>query len=325
MAAKKHFIEFGVKFNNIDEYLSSELWRAGYGGVDLHKTPIGYRLRIHAARPGMVIGRRGRMIRRLTEILQEEFGLENPQLEVEEIQNAELNARVMAYRLIGSIERGYHFRRAAYSILRRVMDAGARGCEIVINGKLSSQRGRSESFRQGFVAKSGTPADVFVDAAVAKVTLKPGQLGVHVRIMQPGKTLPDEIKVIPPEIKPEEEIEDLSIGEKEEEPSEGLEPKEEPLEDLEPVEELSEEDTNSDAEKEEPRKEDMVIEPEEDLEDLEPVEELSEKGTPLETEEDSKEIEPSPENEMQEKREIKEATEEDSGENASQDERSENV
>ena len=76
MAAKKHFIEFGIRYNNIDEYLAQELWRAGYGGVDLQKTPIGYRLRIHAARPGMVIGRRGRMIRRLTEILAEEFGLE---------------------------------------------------------------------------------------------------------------------------------------------------------------------------------------------------------------------------------------------------------
>ncbi|MFQ5818598.1 MAG: 30S ribosomal protein S3 [Candidatus Heimdallarchaeota archaeon] len=200
MAAKRHFIEYGLKYNAIDEYLARTLWRAGYGGLDIQKTPIGYRIRIHTARPGMVIGRRGRMIRRLTEMLADDFGLENPQLEVEEIQNPDLNARVMAYRLIGSIERGYHFRRAAYAILRRVMEAGARGCEIVIKGKLSSQRGRAESFRSGFVAKSGTPADVFVDEAVAKVTLKPGELGVHVRIMQPGKTLPDEIKVIKPDI-----------------------------------------------------------------------------------------------------------------------------
>ena len=210
MAAKRHFIEFGLRYNKIDEFLSKELWRAGYGGVDIQKTPIGYRLRIHAARPGMVIGRRGRMIRQLTEILADEFGLENPQLEVEEIKTAELNSKVMAYRLIASIERGYHYRRAAYSILRRVMDAGARGCEIIIKGKLSSQRGRQESFRQGFVAKSGKPAETFVDSAVASVTLKPGELGVHVRIMQPGKTLPDEIKILVPEITPEDIAEEVT-------------------------------------------------------------------------------------------------------------------
>ena len=157
MAAKRHFIEFGLRYNMIDEFLSKELWRAGYGGVDIQKTPIGYRLRIHAARPGMVIGRRGRMIRQLTEILADEFGLENPQLEVEEIKTAELNSKVMAYRLIASIERGYHYRRAAYSILRRVMDAGAyRAWDVFWGGQEVSNDTRTTFMYLDFTHSEGS-------------------------------------------------------------------------------------------------------------------------------------------------------------------------
>ncbi len=217
------------------------------------------------------------MIRQLTEILADEFGLENPQLEVEEIKTAELNSKVMAYRLIASIERGYHYRRAAYSILRRVMDAGARGCEIIIKGKLSSQRGRQESFRQGFVAKSGKPAETFVDTAVANVTLKPGELGVHVRIMQPGKTLPDEIKILAPEITPEEIAEEVT---------------EEVTEEIaeEVTEEIAEEATEEIAEEatEEATEEVTEEETEEATEEI--AEEATEEATEEETEEATEEI-----------------------------------
>ena len=119
MPAKDHFIERGIRKAEIDEYLANELKKAGYGKVDIQKTALGTRVIIHAARPGLVIGRRGRTVRDLTEALETKFGLENPQIEVNEIEKPELNARVMATRLASALERGIHFRRAAYSILRR--------------------------------------------------------------------------------------------------------------------------------------------------------------------------------------------------------------
>ena len=198
MPAKDHFIERGIRRAEIDEYLANELKRAGYGKVDIQKTALGTRVIIHAARPGIVIGRRGRTVRDLTEALESKFGLENPQIEVNEIEKPELNARVMASRLASALERGIHFRRAAYSVLRRVMGAGAKGVEITVSGKLTSQRARYQKFRDGFISKTGEPSVQFVDKAVAHALSKPGITGIQVKIMLPNSRLPDDIEIIEP-------------------------------------------------------------------------------------------------------------------------------
>ncbi len=196
MSAITHFIKKGVRQSQIDEYLGSELGRAGYGGVEIAKTPLGERITIHAARPGIVIGRRGKNIRMITDELVARFGLENPQIEVKEVTNPELNSKVMAYSLVSAIERGVHRRRAAYSVLRRVVNAGAKGCEILISGKLTSKRSRHEAYRMGLVAKSGELGSTFVMHANATAVMKLGTIGVTVNIMRGDVQLPDEISIL---------------------------------------------------------------------------------------------------------------------------------
>ncbi|MBS7252172.1 MAG: 30S ribosomal protein S3 [Candidatus Freyarchaeota archaeon] len=144
------------------------------------------------------------------------FGLENPQIEVNEIETPELSARVMASRLASALERGIHFRRAAYSIMRRVMAAGAKGVEIKISGKLTSQRAKYQKFRDGFVSKTGEPAVQFVDDAVVHSLSKPGITGVHVKIMLPHAHLPDDIEILEPESQDVSLKEEKEGGEKEE-------------------------------------------------------------------------------------------------------------
>jgi small subunit ribosomal protein S3 len=195
LSAINHFIKKGIRHNEIDEYLGSELSRAGYGGVDIAKTPLGERITIHAARPGIVIGRRGKNIRMITDELVSRFGLDNPQIEVKEVQNPELNAKVMAYSLVSAIERGVHRRRAAYSVLRRVVNSGARGCEIIIGGKLTSKRSRHEAYRMGLVAKSGEIGTEYVMRANTTAVMKLGTIGVTVNIMRGDVILPDEITI----------------------------------------------------------------------------------------------------------------------------------
>ncbi|MFX0092601.1 MAG: 30S ribosomal protein S3, partial [Candidatus Hodarchaeota archaeon] len=197
MAATDHFIKIGIQYSQIREFLQNKLSHAGFGGIQIHKTPMGHRIEIQAERLGMVIGRRGRNIHELTEELKDRFGLDNPELDVKNLQNASLNASVMAARLVSQIERGFHFRRAAYSLIRRIKGAGARGVEIIISGKLTSQRARTESFREGFVAKCGQPADVFVDTHTTYVVLKQGLVGIKVKIMRPDAILPDEATFFP--------------------------------------------------------------------------------------------------------------------------------
>jgi len=195
VTAVNHFIKKGVRQARIDEFLAKELQRAGYGGVEITKTPLGERITIFASRPGIVIGRRGKNIRMITDILSNEYGLDNPQIEVKEVVNPELNPKVMAYTLVSAIERGVHRRRAAYSVLRRVLNAGAKGCEIIISGKLTSKRSRHEAYRMGFLAKSGDVGSRYVSTANATAIMKLGTIGVTVSIMRGDIDLPDEITI----------------------------------------------------------------------------------------------------------------------------------
>lgn len=238
MSAVKYFIEQNSRRLAIDEFLSSELNAAGYGGVEIRKMPMKTEVVIHASRPGVVIGRRGAKIRELTYILENEFGIENVQLEVSEIENPWLDAAVMASRLARQLERGVRFRRMAYWILRRVMRAGALGCEIIVKGKLSSRRARYQKFKQGNIAKTGEPASIFVDHANDMAVLKPGVIGISVSIMRPEAKLPGVISIKPPKPKKKEEIE--LVKKPEEEEGEATEAVEEALEGITDIEELRE-------------------------------------------------------------------------------------
>ena len=238
MSAVKYFIKQNSRKLAIDEFLARELNAAGYGGVEIRKMPMKTEVVIHASRPGVVIGRRGAKIRELTYILENEFGIERVQIEVSEIENPWLNAAVMASRLARQLERGVRFRRMAYWILRRVMRAGAIGCEIIVKGKLSSRRARYQKFKQGTIAKTGEPADLYVDHATDMAILKPGVIGITVRIMGPTAKLPGVINIKPPKPRKKEEIE--LVKKPEEDVPEEVEGVEETFEGITDIDELRE-------------------------------------------------------------------------------------
>lgn len=204
MPVERTFIKLGLKRVELETFLERELERAGYGGVDVRRIPTGTRVALYVERPGMVIGRKGKSIKQLTDDLEKKFGLENPQVEVVEIPKPELSGPIMAKRVAFAIERGINVRRVCRSMIRRIMNAGARGVEIVVSGKIAGERSRSERFYQGYLRKSGEPAEKLVSHGYAVATLKPGTAGVKIRIMPPDVSLPDEIKV-EAEVKPTEE------------------------------------------------------------------------------------------------------------------------
>jgi len=214
MVIERKIIEENLKNTSIAEYLAKYLERAGYGGVDIKRSPLGTRIIVKVETPGLVIGRKGRSIRELTKDLGETFNIENPQIEVEEIKNPELNANVMAHRTASDLERGYHHRRTAYKILRKIMDRGAKGAEIVISGKLSGGRSRTVRFTTGYLKKCGEPAQRLVDRGYSIAKLKLGVMGVTVKIMPSDVILPDEVYLIEEK---EDKGEDTSIKEAEKE------------------------------------------------------------------------------------------------------------
>ena len=179
----------------VREYLLKETERAGFGGLHFNRTPEGTKVTLSAEQVGRVIGRRGKIIHELQRRLQEDFKLTNPQLEVEEIEDSRINAQVMASRLASSLERGWFFRRAGHSTVQNVMDAGARGCIVILSGKITGARHRVEKFQKGHIKYCGETALQFMDVGFSTAVKKLGTVGCTVRIMRPGTKLPHEITI----------------------------------------------------------------------------------------------------------------------------------
>jgi small subunit ribosomal protein S3 len=175
----------------IDEFLEAQLKDAGYGGVDITTSPVGTRITLYVQRPGLVIGRRGIGIRDLTDKMEKKFNLPNPQISVVEERVPELNPRIMASRISQTVIRGTAFRRASIWALNSMMNAGAMGAEIVIAGKLRSERAHFEKYTAGVVPKSGETADRVVRRATTDVLLKMGLYGVQVKIAIKNAVAPD--------------------------------------------------------------------------------------------------------------------------------------
>ena len=195
MASERKFIKENTKRSLIKKFLLEEIEGAGFGGMSIQRTPIGTRINILVERPGMVIGKGGSKIKELTENIQNKFNVDNPQIEIQEAgASAPLNAQIMAEKLAEALERGWHFRRAGHSTVRRIINAGAKGCQIIIAGKLTGSRHRTEKFTEGHVKYCGDIVKEIMDEGFATAKLKAGVLGVKVRIMKPDAKLPDEIK-----------------------------------------------------------------------------------------------------------------------------------
>jgi len=195
MSVVKRIIQDSIERVKVDELLLNEYEQAGYGGITLTKTPLGAQINLFAMRPGRVIGKRGRAIKAASERLEFELGLPNPQITVVEVEVPEMNPQIMASRIANALERGVHFRRAIFWSLRRIMDSGAIGCEVILKGPLRSARSRFEKVVEGYVPKSGDPALRYVRTATMHVKMKRGVLGVTVNIVPPDAKFPDKVKL----------------------------------------------------------------------------------------------------------------------------------
>lgn len=217
MAIEKKFVREGYVKASLDEYFAKQLNRAGYGGMEINRTPMGTQIVVYAEKPGMVIGKAGKVIRKLTRDIDRMYEMDNPQIDAQEVKKPELNAQMMATRLAASIERGWYFRKAGHNANRAIMNAGALGCEIVISGKLTGARSRSEKIVDGYIKHAGKPVDDIVDEGFAVAVKKLGTLGCKVRIIPPGAVLPDAFKLkdVPSESISQSEKSDAEPGKKE--------------------------------------------------------------------------------------------------------------
>jgi len=285
MSVVKRIIKDSIERVKVDELLYDEYEQAGYGGITLTKTPLGTQINLYAMRPGRVIGKRGKAIKEASERLEKELGLPNPQITVVEVELPEMNPLIMASRVANALERGVHFRRAIFWSLRRIMDSGALGCEIILKGPIRSAMSRFERVVEGFVPKAGEPALRNVKKATIHVKMKRGILGVTVHIVPPDAKFPDKVSLDQlPEIEYQQPIPGVEPDEAEatetvEAASETTEPVETTpteTENLKPAAEESLEDSLEES-PEEP-KEEAAAEPEDVEEPVEPKPEDEDQG-----------------------------------------------
>jgi len=195
---EKKFVVEKIKEFQIQEFVTKKIKNAGHSHTKLKRTPLGEKIIVHSSRPGMIVGRKGATIKELTEDMKEKFHLENPQIEIAEVEKPDLDAQIVAERIASSLERfgSQKFKGIGHKAMQDTMNAGALGIEILISGKIPGARAKRWRFYNGYLKKCGDIAVSGVKHAKVDAQLKTGTIGVQVKIMPPDLVLPDKIVVL---------------------------------------------------------------------------------------------------------------------------------
>jgi small subunit ribosomal protein S3 len=175
----------------IRNLIEEEHANAGISRIEIERFPNQVLVTLHTARPGIVIGRKGSTVKELRAKLEDMTG-KKVRIEVEEVENPDVDATLVAQNVAGQLERRISHSRAMKRAASQAMRQGAEGIKIMTAGRLSgSEMSRSEWVREGRVPLQTLRADIDYGTAEAKTTF--GQLGVKVWIYK-GEILGDEME-----------------------------------------------------------------------------------------------------------------------------------
>jgi small subunit ribosomal protein S3 len=193
---EKKFVKLKKEEFRVREYVKGSIGKGKVSYVSIEYTPIGEKIIVTTSKPGFVIGRKGEKIAELTDTLKKQFKLENPRIEIKEIERPEFDAQTVADEIALALERfgSLKFKVVAYKMMQRIIKAGALGVEIRLSGKLPSERSKSWRFADGYLKKTGDTAKI-VDRAQAVAQTLPGTIGVKVSILSPEKKIHDKITI----------------------------------------------------------------------------------------------------------------------------------
>jgi small subunit ribosomal protein S3 len=192
---ERKFVKEEVRGLLLEEFIGETLKNVGLSHVKMTRTPLGEKITIFASRPGLVVGRKGENIKKLTQTIKKKFDLENPQIEIAEVGDQNLDARIVAERIASTLERfgAQKFKAIGHKTMTDVLQAGALGVQITISGKVPSARAKTWRFLSGYLKKSGQIAMEGVRHAATVANLKSGCIGIQVWIMPSDVHRPDDI------------------------------------------------------------------------------------------------------------------------------------
>ncbi|MCL4345334.1 MAG: 30S ribosomal protein S3 [Candidatus Thermoplasmatota archaeon] len=192
---ERKFINENIKRLLVTEYIKRETDSAGFGGIEMKRNLLDTSIRLVVNKPGLVIGRRGSKVQEIEETLRRKYKIEGPRIEVMEVRDPDLNPQIVSKKVAMSLEKGWAYRKAGNTALRRIIESNARGVMIKIGGKISGERARTQKFFYGSIKYSGEPARSGIEYGFATAKLKLGIIGVSVRILNKKYKLPDDITV----------------------------------------------------------------------------------------------------------------------------------
>jgi small subunit ribosomal protein S3 len=194
MMLKDFFIKQGIKEAEIDEFIRTKFPLGDYSKTEIQRTPLGIKIIIYTNKPGRIIGKGGKNINDMTDAIKERFGLDNPQLDVKMIRKPNLDPRIVAKQIASALEKGYNYKKIGNLTMKRIMDSGAIGTQIIISGKLGGGKGVSGKFQEGYLKHCGEPSKTLVDTGFEEALVRLGKIGVKVKIMRQFQDITGQIR-----------------------------------------------------------------------------------------------------------------------------------
>lgn len=187
--SEKDFATYLHEDIKIRKLLNSELKDAVISKIEIEKTKDSVTVNVVAARPGIIIGQDGKNVEVLTKKITKIVNGRNVKLNVVEVENPDLDAKVISRWIAEQLENRASFRTAQKKAMQRVMKAGAKGVKTLVSGRLGgADIARSEGYSDGIVPLHTIRADI--DYAVSEAHTTYGRLGVKVWICR-GEILPE--------------------------------------------------------------------------------------------------------------------------------------
>lgn len=187
--AKRSVVADGMFYAELNALFAKELAEQGYSTCQVRQSGTRTEIIIHATNVNDVLGENKSRIAELTRVVERRFGFTPGvgavELYVEKVRNRGLCAEAQAESLRFKLLQAVQVRRACYGVMRYVMESGAKGCEVVVSGKLRAQRAKVMKFKDGYMIKTGQICDHYIVSATRNVMMRQGVLGVKVSIMLP--------------------------------------------------------------------------------------------------------------------------------------------
>lgn len=189
--AGKEYSDFVLEDYNIRKFLKEKVFQAGVARIEIERAANKVRIRLHAARPGIVIGKKGAEIEKIKRDLERKIKREVI-IDIQEVRKAEVEAQLVAENVALQLVRRVAFRRAMKKSVSSALRFGALGIKIACSGRLGgAEMARREWYREGRVPLHTIRADIDYGFAEAFTTY--GVIGVKVTIFK-GEILPDKAK-----------------------------------------------------------------------------------------------------------------------------------